>query len=50
MEMTARAPDGAPHLQLELVRLAIPQRVYTNMQLTYVMESISAFNGGLVGP
>jgi tryptophanase len=28
------------HPQLEMVRLAIPRRVYTNMQITYVAESI----------
>lgn len=28
------------HPELEMVRLAIPRRVYTNMQLTYVAESI----------
>ncbi len=28
------------HPELEMVRLAIPRRVYTNMQITYVAESI----------
>jgi tryptophanase len=28
------------HPKLEMVRLAIPHRVYTNMQITYVAESI----------
>ncbi len=28
------------HPELELVRLAVPRRVYTNMQITYVAESI----------
>lgn len=32
---------GRPiHPELELVRLAVPRRVYTNMQITYVAESI----------
>lgn len=32
---------GRPiHPELEMVRLAIPRRVYTNMQITYVAESI----------
>ena len=29
------------HPELEMVRLAIPRRVYTNMQITYVAESIN---------
>lgn len=29
------------HPELEMVRLAIPRRVYTNMQITYVAESIA---------
>src|SRR5206468_2299989 len=28
------------HPELEMLRLAIPRRVYTNMQITYVAESI----------
>jgi tryptophanase len=28
------------HPELEMVRLAIPRRVYTNMQIAYVAESI----------
>lgn len=28
------------HPELEMVRLAVPRRVYTNMQMTYVAESI----------
>ncbi|MGH7254443.1 MAG: tryptophanase [Nitrospirales bacterium] len=28
------------HPELELVRLAVPRRVYTNMQITYVAESL----------
>lgn len=32
---------GRPiHPELEMVRLAVPRRVYTNMQITYVAESI----------
>ncbi len=30
------------HPELEMVRLAVPRRVYTNMQITYVAESIIA--------
>ncbi len=33
------------HPALELVRLAIPRRVYTNMQITYVAESIVELYG-----
>lgn len=34
-------PEGRMiHPKLEMVRLAIPRRVYTNMQITYVAESI----------
>jgi tryptophanase len=29
------------HPELEMVRLAIPRRVYTNMQIGYVAESIA---------
>jgi tryptophanase len=36
------AATGRPiHPELELVRLAVPRRVYTNMQITYVAESIA---------
>ncbi|MGE3153951.1 MAG: tryptophanase [Nitrospiraceae bacterium] len=38
------ATGQALHPQLELVRLAIPRRVYTNMQITYVAESIVALH------
>ena len=34
------------HPELEMVRLAIPRRVYTNMQITYVAESIIGLYGG----
>ena len=34
------ATGQAVHPELEMVRLAIPRRVYTNMQITYVAESI----------
>ncbi len=34
------ATGRAIHPELEMVRLAIPRRVYTNMQITYVAESI----------
>ncbi len=33
------------HPELEMVRLAIPRRVYTNMQITYVAESIIELYG-----
>jgi tyrosine phenol-lyase len=37
---------GRPvHPELELVRLAIPRRVYTNMQIAYVAESIVELYG-----
>lgn len=49
MGMIVRAADGAPNPQLELVRLAVPWRVHRNIRLTYVAESISAFNGAPVG-
>lgn len=32
--------DRTIHPELEMVRMAIPRRVYTNMQITYVAESI----------
>jgi tyrosine phenol-lyase len=35
-----RATGRTAHPELEMVRLAIPRRVYTNMQITYVAESI----------
>jgi tyrosine phenol-lyase len=41
--MFGRKDPGSGHTthpELELVRLAIPRRVYTNMQITYVAESI----------
>ncbi|MEX5215628.1 MAG: tryptophanase [Nitrospiraceae bacterium] len=38
------ATGQALHPQLELVRLAMPRRVYTNMQITYVAESIVALH------
>jgi tryptophanase len=34
------ATGRAIHPELEMVRLAIPRRVYTNMQIAYVAESI----------
>ncbi|MEK9141611.1 MAG: tryptophanase [Nitrospirota bacterium] len=34
------ATGRTSHPELEMVRLAIPRRVYTNMQITYVAESI----------
>ena len=37
-KVTATGPTIHP--ELEMVRLAIPRRVYTNMQITYVAESI----------
>lgn len=45
MGIIARAASGRTSPQLELVRLAIPRRVYTNMQINDVTESTSAFNG-----
>jgi len=35
-----QATGRTVHPELEMVRLAIPRRVYTNMQITYVAESI----------
>jgi len=37
---TDPATGQAVHPELEMVRLAIPRRVYTNMQITYVAESL----------
>jgi tryptophanase len=37
---TDSATGRTIHPELEMVRLAIPRRVYTNMQITYVAESI----------
>jgi len=37
---TDPATGQAIHPELEMVRLAIPRRVYTNMQITYVAESL----------
>jgi tyrosine phenol-lyase len=34
------ATGRVSHPELEMVRLAVPRRVYTNMQITYVAESI----------
>ena len=34
------ATGRVTHPELEMVRLAVPRRVYTNMQITYVAESI----------
>ncbi|CAI4030626.1 hypothetical protein DNFV4_01054 [Nitrospira tepida] len=49
MRMIARAADSAPRPQVELVRLPIPRRVYTNRQLTYAAESIFGLQQCTVG-